>query len=220
MKLTWIIIPIITLIISASVESSEKQSHWIAKKRHEVNSRANNHCANSAVAKVVRATYDTQLIEKTANQLHAKYIKKAPNLESAFSYNPLYKSATRTFSVAEKNTIPAEHENTIMYNLKVEGEVTSLKVNQSGTIVDGIALKHLLNGVRSKVSDCLLEELNKYLAASVSANGLSSKDGVLTLPIGYFRLPVIDGDNIKQQQCNWRFYLKDTEISTMLGSCP
>ncbi|WP_448549006.1 hypothetical protein [Thalassotalea fusca] len=214
------------------------------------NASANN-CEESAESKVVKAAYSANVTSKIQSIAKNIFSNKYASLDNSifgvdlsnFSFNVsgqgVTLSGTSAFNAIPKiieksfwhgadNSIHPSNENTAAYDLTLNSGSVALSVNEVRTRLDGMSLNRLTNSGATKASVCLLEELNKYLPATVEVYGNSStspSEGPTSLPLGYNRVPVTQsngrtGGQILSDLCVWRFYLNGKEISNMIGPCP
>jgi hypothetical protein len=198
---------------------------------------------SSNIAKAVRATFDAGTQSNIQQYLQIEYKGKHSKPESKFAYSYF---AADTFSVgaggvgiegtrdfrsigkllevnfSSDDSSPAR--NKIMYNVEMKNHVIALRVNEHGSRLDGLAISALRNGGTINVSACLLEQLNKYLEASVQTNPAGGSFGDSS-PEDYGRgrefIPHSSGSDGGIETCTWRFYDSQGEqIFSMQGPCP
>lgn len=196
---------------------------------------------NSPIAKAVRAIYDGRTTGNVQIQAQGEFNQSFSNLAPGFSIETLkdftfnvgnngiliagtfqFDATTKTIITRFAPTNDNFHSGSDVaaYDLIVKRGSIRLTVNEEQTKLDGKRLSSLKNATITSISDCLIKELNKYIAASVDSYHTDSV-GAGSLPIGWNRIPVhTDGVHINNNKCVWTFHDKDKQFMQVLGSCP
>ncbi|WP_286234385.1 hypothetical protein [Thalassotalea sediminis] len=197
--------------------------------------------SNSPTAKTVQAITDGAILDQVHNQAAQEFDQRFSNLSAGLSAltlknlnfnvssNGVSIGGTFQFDAITKTVItrfaPTKgdfytNNDVAAYNLTLKNGSIHLTVNEEQTKLDGVPLNRLKATGLTSVNDCLIKELNKYIAASV-ASYYTDSVGSGSLPIGWNRIPVNTGGfHINSKECVWTFHLKDRHFIQVLGSCP
>ncbi|MDO6428914.1 hypothetical protein Q4489_18095 [Thalassotalea sp. 1_MG-2023] len=197
--------------------------------------------SNSPTAKAVQAFTDGAILDQVHNKaaqgfdqrfsslaadffaITLKYFSfnvasNGVSLEGTFQFDAITKTVITRFG--ETNDAPFADNYVVAYHLTVKNNAIHIIVSDVQTKLDGVPLNMLKATGLTSVNDCLIKELNKYIAASVDSYHTDSV-GADSLPIGWNRIPVhTDGVHINNKKCVWTFHDKDKHFMQVLGSCP